>query len=185
MQKEASGSKTFTVNISLRPLYIPHKYIILQPGSRIGDFIDGNDKWWSFKEEFEAEESFKEVSQILNEKVLPMFDILDSNKEMIQYFDKDSFPIRWYTDRAHGYYYLAYVLLREHKFEEAINTFNKAYNLYKTYKSSWSKACIKECEEVIKLCIEEKDKVDEYLEKCEQITLKNLKIDKNLYAYEK
>jgi len=182
-QKDAHGSKRFVVDIGFRPLYVPHEFLVLTPGARLDKFINQTGTWWGFETEIEAEDSFNEVSQILKEKVIGVFDNLNSTKGLIKYYNTEEFPIRWFSDPSHGFYCLAYLYLKEHRFEEAIDNFINASELYKSYGFDWSEEKYKECEEVLKLCREDRDKVDWYLEKCEQQSLEVLKIDKNKYFY--
>jgi len=183
-QKEAHGDKSFTVNIAFRPLYIPHDFLILEPGSRIAKFNNQTDKWWYFTEIY-VEDSFKEVSQLLKDKVLYMFNTLSTTDELIKHYNSNIFPISWYSDQSNGFYDLAYLFLKEHRFEEAIDNFTKASELYKAYGFDWSEEKYKECREVLRLCKEEKDTVDKYLNKCEKKSLEVLKIDKELFMYNK
>lgn len=140
-QKEAYGSKGFTVNIAFLPLYIPYDFLALEPGNRLCSFINENHKWWSFITEEEAEESFKIVSQAINDKIIPMFDIINNSKALIKYYNKkDAFPIEWYHNEAHGLRFLAYLQLREQNYENAVYYFSSASALYNSYHyAPWAK----------------------------------------------
>ncbi|MBQ7942795.1 MAG: DUF4304 domain-containing protein [Lachnospiraceae bacterium] len=74
LQKEQHGSRTFTVNIALFPLYAPHLFITIGFGDRIGHFVDDNDFWWDYKDMDTARKSFGNVVCALNEYVLPWFE---------------------------------------------------------------------------------------------------------------
>lgn len=180
-QKDAYGRNQFTVNVSLRPLYIPHEFLILEPGERLTKFTNQTNKWWSFQTEIESEDSFNQVSQVLKDKVICMFDTLSTTNALINYYNTETFPITWYSSLANGLYDLAYMFLKEHRFEEAIENFIKACDLYKSFGFDWSEEKYKECKDVLRLCEEENDKIDGYLEKCEQQSLEVLKLDKNKY----
>lgn len=49
LQKEAYGSKTFTLNISLMPIYVPHDYLTTGFGKRIGRLVANRDFWWDLQ----------------------------------------------------------------------------------------------------------------------------------------
>lgn len=74
LQKEAYGSKTFTVNYALIPLYVPHDFLSLDLGGRLGVMITGrNGVWWDFADEKVAEISFSNVMDAISEYLFPWF----------------------------------------------------------------------------------------------------------------
>ncbi len=84
-QKSKYGDDSFTVNISVRPLYIKQEDIILEPGGRLGEFETGKDTWWRTDTEKETNESFQEITKIIIDKVLPWFDKNNSSQKIIEY----------------------------------------------------------------------------------------------------
>ena len=74
LQKEKYGSKTFTVNYSLMPLYVPHDYLIIGFGGRLGGLICGKDIWWDYATNSAAEVSFQNVSEAIKIFLLPWFE---------------------------------------------------------------------------------------------------------------
>ena len=86
LQKEKSGSRTFTVNYGLTPLYIPHGFINWDINERIGILICNKDIWWDFANDDIAKVSFENVAKAIEEFVIPWFDARsndDSIKKML------------------------------------------------------------------------------------------------------
>ena len=86
LQKEKSGSRTFTVNYGLTPLYIPHGFINWDINERIGILICNKDIWWDFANDTIAKVSFENVAKAIEEFVIPWFDARsndDSIKNML------------------------------------------------------------------------------------------------------
>ena len=86
LQKEKNGSRTFTVNYGLTPLYIPHGFINCDINERIGILICNKDIWWDFANDDIAKASFENVAKAIEEFVIPWFDALsndDSIKKML------------------------------------------------------------------------------------------------------
>ena len=86
LQKEKSGSRTFTVNYGLTPLYIPHGFINWDNYERIGILICNKDIWWDFANDDIAKVSFENVAKAIEEFVIPWFDARsndDSIKKML------------------------------------------------------------------------------------------------------
>ena len=73
IQKEAHGSRTFTLNIAAIPFYVPHDYITLGFGNRLGCFVKNRDFWWDYQNETIAKESFENVVAALEQYVMPWF----------------------------------------------------------------------------------------------------------------
>lgn len=80
LQKEAYGSKTFTVNYALIPLYVPHDFLSFDLGGRLAMLIIDRDIWWDFANEKAAEISFSNVMEAISEYLFPWFQY-NSNKE--------------------------------------------------------------------------------------------------------
>ena len=86
LQKEKSGSRTFTVNYGLSALYIPHGFINWDINERIGILICNKDIWWDFANDTIAKVSFENVAKAIEEFVIPWFDARsndDSIKKML------------------------------------------------------------------------------------------------------
>ena len=79
LQKEAYGSKTFTVNYALIPLYVPHNFLSFDLGGRLAMLIIDRDMWWDFADEKIAEISFSNVMDAISEYLFPWFQ-KNSNK---------------------------------------------------------------------------------------------------------
>ena len=86
LQKEKSGSRTFTVNYGLTALYIPHGFINWDINERIGILICNKDIWWDCANDDIAKASFENVAKAIEEFVIPWFDARsndDSIKKML------------------------------------------------------------------------------------------------------
>lgn len=75
LQKERYGSKTFTVNYSLIPLYVPHDFLSLDFGDRLGYLLLGRDVWWDYSNETVAEVSFTNVMDAITKYLFPWFEM--------------------------------------------------------------------------------------------------------------
>ena len=82
LQKERYGSKTFTVNYALIPLYVPHSFFSYDLGDRLGKLICNRDVWWDYSTAEMAEVSFQNVMDAIDKFLLPWFDERN-NKEFI------------------------------------------------------------------------------------------------------
>lgn len=74
LQKERYGSKTFTVNYAIMPLYVPHDYLALGFGDRLGTLICDKDIWWDYANDSIAQVSFQNVADAVERFVMPWFD---------------------------------------------------------------------------------------------------------------
>ena len=74
LQKERYGSKTFTVNYALIPLYVPHDFLSFDLGDRLGMLICKKDVWWDYAEDNIASISFQNVADAIEEFLLPWFE---------------------------------------------------------------------------------------------------------------
>lgn len=74
LQKEAHGSRTFCVNFCLFPLYVPHPFITIGYGDRVGTYISGHDFWWSYHDMSAAEKSFENVVAAIDQYIMLWFE---------------------------------------------------------------------------------------------------------------
>lgn len=74
LQKEPRGSRTFTLNIALFPLYAPQDFMTIGFGDRMGCIISGKDFWWDFKDDETTKISFENVKDGLEQFVMPWFE---------------------------------------------------------------------------------------------------------------
>lgn len=73
LQKEGHGSRTFTVNCAVMPLYVPMDCIMTGLGDRLGSYITGKDIWWDYADDEIAKRSFHNVLQAVEQFVMPWF----------------------------------------------------------------------------------------------------------------
>lgn len=90
LQKERYGSKTFTVNCAIMPLYVSTEYMITGFGHRLGHFIAGKDIWWDYADDETADLSFQNVQQAVKEFVIPWFQKYDDENVYRKQLKKDS-----------------------------------------------------------------------------------------------
>lgn len=89
LQKERYGSKTFTVNYAMLPLYISHDFFCIGFGGRIGAMICGKDTWWDYADEKIAMVSFQNVAGALERFVLPWFEQYSDEQMLLKRLQKD------------------------------------------------------------------------------------------------
>lgn len=123
LQKEAYGSKTFTVNVCILPIYVPHDIFTIGFGDRMGTFINGIDFWWDYKDLYTAEKSFKNIIQALDLFIFPWFNQYNSeNKYKKDLFNKvgliGSSRIEWIT----------YLYIKNNEIEKAKEYLNEYLN---------------------------------------------------------
>lgn len=82
LQKEQYGSKTFTVNYALIPLYVPHSFLSYDLGDRLGNLICDRDVWWDYSTAKNAEISFQNVMDAIDKFLLPWFDERKYNESL-------------------------------------------------------------------------------------------------------
>lgn len=84
LQKERYGSKTFTVNYAIMPLYVLHNYLVLGFGGRLGELICDKDIWWDYADKNVAQVSFRNVAEAIDGFVLPWFDKYSNEKYLME-----------------------------------------------------------------------------------------------------
>ncbi len=82
IQRENYGSRTFTVNYSIMPLYVYLEVLVFGFGGRLGKIICDKNVWWDFADAKIAEVSFLNVTEALDRFVLPWFE-KHSDEEII------------------------------------------------------------------------------------------------------
>lgn len=82
LQKERYGSKTFTVNYALMPLYVSHDYLVTGFGDRLGRLICDTDIWWDYANEAISQISFQNVIDAVEQFVLPWFEKYENEETL-------------------------------------------------------------------------------------------------------
>lgn len=72
-QKERSGSKTFTVNVYLLPLYVSQPLLHTLFRERLGELVCGRDVWWDYADEKIARVSFNNVTRAIEQFAFSWF----------------------------------------------------------------------------------------------------------------
>lgn len=116
LQKEAHGSRTFTLNVCLLPIYVKHEVFTIGFGDRIGILINGEDFWWDYNNLATSEKSFKNIIQALKLFIFPWFEQYNNEDK----YQKDLFNnigiignsrIKWIT----------YLYIKNNEIEKANN----------------------------------------------------------------
>ncbi|MCH5262285.1 MAG: DUF4304 domain-containing protein [Lachnospiraceae bacterium] len=89
LQKERYGSKTFTVNYAIMPLYVPTEYMVIGFGNRLGELINGKDIWWDYANDEIARKSFQNVTVAIQQFVLPWFQHFNNEDSYRKQLKKD------------------------------------------------------------------------------------------------
>lgn len=89
LQKERYGSKTFTVNYAIMPLYVPHDYLVTGFGSRLGKLKCDKDIWWDYANDSIAQVSFQNVADAMERFVVPWFDKYASEDALMKKLMED------------------------------------------------------------------------------------------------
>lgn len=89
LQKERYGSRTFTVNYAMMPLYVPHDFLITGFGGRIGKLICGRDTWWDYADRNIAQISFQNIVEAIDKFVLPWFEQYSDEKNLLEKLFED------------------------------------------------------------------------------------------------
>lgn len=74
LQKERSGSKTFTVNVGVMPLYVSQHNRSIEFRMRLGELVRGRDAWWDYADETIARVSFSNVTRAIERYAFPWFE---------------------------------------------------------------------------------------------------------------
>ena len=123
LQKEAHGSRTFTLNVCVLPIYVPHNVFTIGFGDRIGILINEKDFWWDYKDLTTSEKSFENIIEDLELFILPWFE---------KYNNED----KYFTDLLDGFgiigdsriKWITYFYIKNDEREKAKNYLNQYLN---------------------------------------------------------
>ena len=99
LQKEQYGSRTFTVNYALIPLYVPHRFLSYDLGDRLGELICDRDVWWDYSNSEIAEVSFQNVMDAIDDFLLPWFEERRSKESLKKELLKEELKRKKYGGR--------------------------------------------------------------------------------------
>lgn len=85
LQKEQHGSKTFTVNCALTPLYVPHDFFCFDISIRIGKLICNKDIWWDYGNVKIAKTGFENVADAIETYAFPWFEAHSTNEAIKEF----------------------------------------------------------------------------------------------------
>lgn len=174
LQKEYYGSKTFTANLAVMPLYLPGQTVVaLNVGERLGCFAYGHDHWWDFKDPAAADTSLRDVCALLAKYGLPWFQEVSAPRAYLSLVDKNNrysrlgvYCIRW----------VVYFHLRDQRVDRALDFLKREEGkLERSSGQIWYAAGIKLCRELTALC-EGLTDCKGYIRQCTLDTLSALKL---------
>lgn len=172
-QKEAFGGKTFTVNVAVRPLFVPSEDLSLEPGNRIGYFKYSYDKWWDFNEEVTSNNSFEEINEIIFSAVISWFDKVNDIKGLIKIYEDKEREMLVPTHLGWRYFDLGHLYAKNDQFDEAIYSIKEAKKEFDSRSLDWCKNASKQCEFFINV-LNNGSRVEHYLIDSESKTRSNL-----------
>ncbi len=129
--KDRYGSKTFTVNYALIPLYTPHSFFYYDLTDRLGILIRNRDTWWDFADEEIAAISFRNVMDAIEIFLLPWFEEMESRESLKKELLRENKIRESYGGDAEYYCYWLDALDSEEDFTEIINQNIKKFKLPK------------------------------------------------------
>lgn len=171
-QKQRYGEKTFTVNIALIPSYVPHDFMSLSFGDRIGIFINGKDFWWDYQNKDIAQKSFENVKSALSLFIFPWFEKMSDKKNYFHSFMYE-YPFKSFRKIE----LMTYFYLREGDIESAQNAL-RDYEKRLTGDNNE----LKMFNEMTDLCSQITD-CAAYIEKVKSDNIEKLKLPKKLFYH--
>lgn len=123
LQKEAYGSKKFTLNICVIPIYAPNDIFTIGFGDRIGELINGIEFWWDYKDLYTSEKSFENIIQALDLFIFPWFNQYNSEDK----YKKDLFDeVGTFTSDCIEW--ITYLYIKNNEIEKAKEYLNEYMN---------------------------------------------------------
>ncbi len=119
IQKEAYGSRTFTLNIAVIPFYVPHDYVTLGFGNRLECFVKNRDFWWDYKNETIAKESFENVIAALEQYVMPWFHKYEDENVFLDTLIHDMYGFKFYYLE-----WIAYMFIKRNDIQSGLTYLN-------------------------------------------------------------
>lgn len=83
-QKERHGSKTFTVNLAVLPLYVLHECVSFSFSIRLGNLICNKDIWWDFSDDDICRESMLNVKNAIELFAMQWFGKMEDENYVIE-----------------------------------------------------------------------------------------------------
>lgn len=178
LQKEHYGSKTFTVNLAVMPLYVPSEgYMTLNFGERLGWLVSGKDFWWDYKDERMAKASFDNVKEVLQEKGISWLEEIAGPQYLKLLYDKKGAVCSLGNDRI---IWVTYYYLRQNDLSKAEQFLEKVkHNLAFAKGKRWYGNALQKWSDMTELCMGMTD-CEAYVNDCMEENLKKLKLPKRL-----
>lgn len=131
LQKDHYGSKTFTVNYALIPLYTPHDFFYYDLTDRLGELIRNRDTWWDYADQKIAEISFQNVMDAIDIFLMPWFKEMESGESLKEELLRKNKIRESYGGDAEHYCYWLDALDSKEDFTEIINQNIRKFKLPK------------------------------------------------------
>ena len=176
LQKEARGSRTVTLNISLFPLYAPHPFITIGFGERIGELAGGRDFWWDYKDADTAKLSFENIVSALEECVMPWF--ARYNNETLY---EEDLHIEKYRIGHHAIIWRTHLHIKNHDIEGANCYLDSVSSIPFHHGAAESQKLDRDAKiKEMKLLLNGLDNIDQYISAVKSQNIEKLKLPAKL-----
>lgn len=176
----------FTIEIAVRPLYIPHEgYLTLFPGNRLYSIVTKgkSDKWWPNTTEIETDESLKEVYRLICEFALPFFDSTKTSADIIKSYEKNFLGINkfgnsicWGTTGWENFDF-GHIYLKAGNNKKAIKHFDLCYKEFIKDNRDWAQIAANKCIQIKNIINAGPAEIEKYLEQTITQSKTNLKLN--------
>lgn len=184
--KSTYGGGNFKVSISIRPMYCPNEdYLTSQPGNYLHMMARNGKpgKYWNYATDANANQSFKEITALLNKYALPFFEATKSSTGIIACYEKNIFGRRkfgkridWGTEGWENYDF-GHIYLRAGNVKKALRQFTKCYREFKSDNLDWAQAVAKNCLRIKQLIKTGQPGIEQYIEEVMRNSRQNLKLE--------
>jgi hypothetical protein len=159
-QRSGWGGGDFCVNCASMPLFIPHEYIVFEPGARLTGHRQTIDRWWPSATHEQADASMSEVVEAFSQEAVEFFDSTAPVAGLLQHM----LAIR--PDDHHYEFRRGACLARIGSTEEAIRRLSRAVALYWDDGRDWCAGYAAQAETLLRAC--ETDNCGPLLDQWEQ-----------------
>ncbi|MBX9693343.1 MAG: hypothetical protein K2Z81_13230 [Cyanobacteria bacterium] len=170
IQMSGYGGKDFCINYASLSLFNPRDYLILHPGDRLRE--SGGELWVPSLSLEEADASMELCSQLAKEQAIPFFEATKTVEGLFNCLMQESWGSNHHLNAE-----IAFCLARLGRFEESIEHFRLAIDLYRQDNRSWCYTCVVLCEQVIE-SIRSKQ-IDETLKRFTDHSISRLRLSKH------
>jgi hypothetical protein len=175
---------TFNIEIVSRPLFYPTDVLTLTPGNRLYKFATNGkfDKWWEHKGPEEVQESFVEISRLLQLYTFPFFEATSSGIGMVKSRRRNIFGRSTFGKRVNwgsqewDLFETGHLHLWNGNLPVARNYLVQAYELFAEDNREWSGKAARECLLLLGLAGKGPSYISSYLDTTVRQSRENLKL---------